>query len=504
MKPRIQTHRGTKSGQVALFLVFIIVGIVTLVLLNVDVWASITGKNRTQNAGDAASIAAARIQGIALNELGRLNIEHVMACLDYDDERIARILGQQMRIMWTRPLEGFEAAQEAAKKNGMEPDDEFAQILADRAEYLAAVANSTDMYKDNPFFWAYVGELNRLAFTPVYAAPDNAEFIDPRLHHMLLDQEFYRAVNGKDWCWFHFNAMSLLTGYNSYSDWGPLPENYTILPDECEINRLNVRMAARDILSLLGDEGGSAAASAQKLVDLLADNGFTSTAGGADITVDLVLTNRYIGAGHRYDAEHNPVNEVWCLYKDRWGPWTEIDPYGEDAFPAAGRVKEEFNVSGCGAAYRVHDPVTNVTLSTTKEIEWIAAAKPFGYLDDEGERETVTRNGMLVMPNSFKRTRLIPTDAIPGGVSGMSSPEWVRHIIGGRDGAGNLQPSHLAVYYDRGPSALHGGCSYCMALKQWEVKTFRQEGILWLKLYSGTCRRPTGHGGRGGGTHHGH
>ena len=504
VKPRIHSRFGPKSGQVALFLVFVVVGIFTLVILNVDVWAAITGKNRTQNAGDAAALAAARVQGIALNELGKLNLEHVVACLNYDDEQIARILGRQMNIMWTRPLEGFRAAQDAAKKNGMKPDREFAAILGDRAAYLAAVAESTDGYRDNPFFWAYVGELNQLSVQEIYAAPDNAEFIDPNLPHMLLDQEFYRAVNGMDWCWFHFNAMSLLTGYNSYADWGALPDNYTILPDECEINKLNVRMAGRDILSLLREEGGSAESAAQKLVDLLAENGFTTTAGGAAITADLIITNRYIGTIQRYDMERNPVHEVWCLYKDRWGAWTEIDPQGEDRFPVVGQVKEEFNVSGCGASYRVHEPVTNITLNTTKEIEWIAAAKPFGFVGEEGDREVVTKYGNLVLPQSFKRARLIPSDAIPGGVFGMSSPEWVRHIIGGRDAAGNLCPSHLAVYYDRGPDALPGNCGYCRALKVWEVRAFREQGVTWLKLYSDTCRRPTGHGGHRGGTHHGH
>lgn len=505
MKSGITARRSAKSGQVALFLVFIVVGIFTLVILNVDVWAAITGKNRTQNAGDAAALAAARVQGNTLNDLGKLNLEHVMACLENDDERIGQIVARQMYMIWTRPLEGFRAAQEAARKNGMQPDDEFAAILADRAAYLSAVADSTDAYRNNPYFWAYVGELNQLSFQGVYAAPDNAEFIDPTLSHMLLDQQFYRAVNGKDWCWFHFNAMSLLTGYSSYADWGPLPENYTILPDECEINKLNVRMAARDILSLVsGDEGGGAETGASKLVDLLAENGFTHTAGGVAVSVDLILTNRYIGVVKRFDAERNPVNEVWCLYKDRWGPWTEIDPRGEEQFPVVGQVKEEFNVSGCGASYRVREAVTNITLNTTKDMEWIAAAKPFGYVGDDGEREVVTKYGMLVVPQSFKRARLIPSDAIPGGVFGMSSPEWVRHILGGRDSSGNLHPSHLAIYYDRGPDALPRNCGYCMALKQWEVAAFRQEGILWLKLYSNTCRRPTGHGGHRGGTHHGH
>ena len=493
----INARRAARSGQVALFLIFIIVGIFTLVVLNVDVWAAITGKNRTQNAGDAAALAASRQQGISLNQLGRLNLEHVVACLDYDYDRIAQILAEQNHIKWMRPLEGFRAAQEAARKNGMKDDDEFAGILKDRALYLENINSVLEPEDRVP--QGYIDELRSLAYAGVCAAPDNAQFINPDLPHVLLDPEFYQAVNGRDWCWFHFNQMALLSGYNSYNDWSPLPD-FSVVPDECEINRLEVRFAAREVLDVMkGGAGGTAESAAQRLVELLAENGYGATALGVPITAELILTNRLIGVNRPF-AEEVP-GQVWCFYKEgKWGSWTEIDPYGEEQFPVIGRVKEEFDVSGCGAAYRVKDSVTNLTLNSTRDMDWIAAAKPFGYVEADGERRPATEYNYFIVPRTFQRSRLIPADAIPGGVFGMSDPEWLHHILPDpRTGE-----SHLTRYYAGGPTRIPLNCRYCAALITWEKKSFREQGVLWLKLYSGTCRRPGGGGHHSGGTHHGH
>ena len=47
-----------RNGQIALFLLFVLVVIVLLTLLNVDTFLSVRAKNRVQNAGDAAALAA--------------------------------------------------------------------------------------------------------------------------------------------------------------------------------------------------------------------------------------------------------------------------------------------------------------------------------------------------------------------------------------------------------------------------------------------------------------
>ena len=64
-----------RNGQIALFLLFVLVVIVLLTLLNVDTFLSVRAKNRVQNAGDAAALAASRKQGSLINEIGRLNVE---------------------------------------------------------------------------------------------------------------------------------------------------------------------------------------------------------------------------------------------------------------------------------------------------------------------------------------------------------------------------------------------------------------------------------------------
>ena len=80
-----------RSGQVALYLIMVIFVIFLLTLMNVDVFMAVRGKTRLQNAGDAAALAAARRQGELLNEIGRLNIDHIIAVLDNKIEDTVRI-----------------------------------------------------------------------------------------------------------------------------------------------------------------------------------------------------------------------------------------------------------------------------------------------------------------------------------------------------------------------------------------------------------------------------
>ena len=59
-----------KPGQVALYLVLVLVAITVLAIMNVGVYLSVATKNRAMNAGDAAALATARRQGELLNEIG--------------------------------------------------------------------------------------------------------------------------------------------------------------------------------------------------------------------------------------------------------------------------------------------------------------------------------------------------------------------------------------------------------------------------------------------------
>ena len=71
------TDRARKSGQIVLVLAFMLLGLLLLALVGVDAFLASHRKNRLQNAGDAAALAAARWQGITLNALGALNLAKI-------------------------------------------------------------------------------------------------------------------------------------------------------------------------------------------------------------------------------------------------------------------------------------------------------------------------------------------------------------------------------------------------------------------------------------------
>ena len=48
-----------RDGQVALYLVMVLVAIAFLVFMNVGAFLAVTARNRTMNAGDAAAVAVA-------------------------------------------------------------------------------------------------------------------------------------------------------------------------------------------------------------------------------------------------------------------------------------------------------------------------------------------------------------------------------------------------------------------------------------------------------------
>ena len=122
-----------RRGQVAIYLLLVLVALFLLALLNVDVFDVVRGKNRVQNGGDAAALAAARKQGRLLNEIGKLNIAHLVAAAQNDARTCEELTMEQRRLALLGPVEALRLANHAAKKNGMEVRDEFAAILREHA-----------------------------------------------------------------------------------------------------------------------------------------------------------------------------------------------------------------------------------------------------------------------------------------------------------------------------------------------------------------------------------
>ena len=461
-----------KNGQVALYLVLVLVAITILVTMNVGVFLSVRTKNRAMNAGDAASLAASRVQGELLNEIGSLNVEHLKAALANDETECQRIEAEQARRCFLGPLDGIDAGNAAARDNGAEPSDEMRDILKQHVIDIRTMYVTTpDMYP-SPWEGAweeYAAALESKIGGALYAGPDNILFMDEAGGHLLLNKAFYDAIAASNWCWFRFNAESLLSDYSGFGDWGPLPT----ADDETRRRR----SANSEVYSLhLVPKTGSA-------VDLLGTNLVCRLTGASpeDLANSFVITNR---------------SETWYFYDADadWRDWWEIDLDCEWQFPVVGLVKPEYDVRGAAAICRVRMKYPTMLESGDDErtAEWVAAAKPFGTVENErGETDVVTSNRLFVT-SAFAATRLVPIDTVGGNDLSTADAEWMRHVR-----------EDLGDYLRNGPRA-DRNCFYCRQLVTWERASFRRQGATWLKYNAKDCIRPTGGGSARGGARHGH
>ena len=475
-----------KRGQVALYLLMALVGIFLIALLNVDAFDFVRGKNRAQNAGDAAALAAARKQGRLLNEIGKLNVAHIVAALDNDIGECERIVMDQRRLALLGPVEALRLANRAAKKNKMAVRDEFADILREhvksiRLVYMGGTNEDGEPYPESyPGAWGeYAAAIEDVIGEGLACGPDNVEFYGAQGGHYLLMKDFYHAIAGENWCWFHWNAEHLLESYNSYHDWSPLPSRSENSMENCEIFNLHVR------------------AWQGALTDLMTTNEIAHMCrlyGGGEIPFEKFEQSYLIRDGE----------QVWFLFDGanrgygagHWGTWFDGlrlagDEDGYD-FPIVGEIKPEYNVRGCAAICRCIQDVEAVAIESHSSVTWSAAAKPFGSVENfDGEVDVATALKSFVIP-CFSHIRLVPLDSVGGEDLSTADYGWVTHI---RD--------HLSPYLENGPGNAQG-CFYCLQLQVWERMAFREKGRRWIKLYADTCIRGTGGSGSRGGTSHGH
>lgn len=462
---------GIRRGQVALYLLVVLVALTLLALLNVDVFTAVRGKMRVENAGDAAALAAAHRQAELLNAIGRLNLEHIGAALSNDVERCREIELEQRRLCLLGPVEALRDANEAALKNGQEVNDRFAEILLRHVEdirniYAGDSGTGSDPYPESyPGAWFdYALAISEVVKNGLAVGPDNIEFYNAAGGHPLLDREFYYAISGKNWCWFKWNLPGLLDTYSGWQSWWPLPSRDEDSFENSEIFSLHLRARSCVITDLI------------KKTDLVKLLECTEE----ELASSHVLTNA----------------QTWFFYQPwAWSEWSEMNPFeGSDDYgpmPIIGEVKPEYYVRGCAAICRCVYDVPAVAVDDTATLTWAAAAKPFGsVIDLEGEVAPVTAWFDFVLP-SFEAVRLVPLDSVGGRNLATADFGWVEHLR-----------EHIPIYLSRGP--LMRDCFYCQQLVTWENPMFRSQGSTWLKYHSSSCRRPVGgHGGHGG-TAHGH
>ena len=475
---RLRPHAtGSRSGQAIAFIMMALVILFFVVLWSADLHRFISAKDRSQNAGDAATLAAARWQASSLNLIGELNLLHVLALAAQDDAAVHLVTSTQARLCYTGPMTAFAASQQAAKLNGIPVNEEFTDFTRERAAIVRmgyAGLFGTGMFafeEPYPGAWTeYASMIDAVADDGVAAGADNAVFYtDFSGSHTLLDPGFYDAVAGHIWCWFHFHEPKLLTSYTSYTWWPDLP----MLPrphySNSEFYSLRLSPAQQPLRRIVREN---------ELRALAAEAGHP-------------LPNNPTNAFDRGD-------QTWYVYSGpEWGRWDGLNP----PFPVKGHVRQEYDYEGADAVARVETPVGRFTPGGPRTIEgvaggngvvWTAAGKPFGYLEPDGRKVVPNAYG-LVIP-AFRDVRLMPIDASTGGASGSFQMAWRRHIS-----------EHLIPYMKRGPSACNPGCWYCRRLITWENADFRKVGAEWLKKYSSNCTVvPGGSGGDHGGSQHAH
>ena len=454
-----------RSGQVALYLVAVLVAIAVLVFMNVDIFLAIRAKNHATNAGDAAALAVAKYQGELLNAVGADNLAHLEAALDNDWRTCEEIMERQRRRIFLEPLEGIRiggAAAEAALSGSETGGGDFTECFTTAGmrkilerhifDVRGVFAADTELYPE-PWQGAWEEYAVRMELAiggDVIAGPENAEFANAYSCVPLLDQDFYNAVAGEQWCWFKWNGEWILER-DSHNMPRPVyaadrrhdnSEIYSLhlqvktLPEELDAEWTNV------IMRLTGCDESRIAAS-------------------------VLLTNG---------------TQRLAFYDSRWNGWRASGFSLDEGFPLVGEVKPEYDVYGCAALCRV----------IRSDYAWTAAAKPFGTeVNLEDERDVVTCLKRLVTP-VFTEVRLVPVDSVGGRDLHTADSDWMTHI---RD--------HLPGYFLNGPSHLNG-CWYCQQLCKWEKASFRERGRRWLRFNSGNCTRPRGGGGEHGGTAHAH
>lgn len=451
-----------RRGQVAVYLVLVLVAITIFALTNVGAFLAVRAKNHAMNEGDAAALASARRQAQLLNRIGQLNLEHVLADLQGDWERGREIVREQRRLCFLGPLDCLRDAQVAAADNGARVSPEMTGLLAEhvsdiRHKYMAY----PELYPEPwPGGWAeYAAELSQIVSEGICAGTDNIDFIDMVECFPLTSKSFYSMIWGRAWCKIVVAGWQDLLGRDSTSMPSPVQRELgaVVNSEICSLH-LEVRslppMSARereDFYELLGLNGLLFPEELGKVADLR----------GAD----------------------DPSRLYFFYADDVWRQWTEMDPRSKYHFPLIGRIRPEFDVMGCTSVYRVIEKVPRLLSETEAEGPWSAAAKPFGLVHTRHGAASVTAEELygFVLP-SFEEARLIPLSAAYVGCQDTSTADktWLHHV---RD--------HVPQYLSNGVRGLPPSCPYCKALIRWEDKDFREEIARWIEANAETCTRST-------------
>ena len=456
-----------RNGQVALYLVMVLLALAVLMMVNVNAFLAVRSKNRMMNAVDEAAIAAAKHQGALLNEIGRMNVEHLAAAVrgePWTDATGADPMLRMRERAFLGPVDGIRAANDAAADWGYS-SGEAPQALSGFRDHISEILNNPDLYPPTDdgvnLRHVYAERLNAALGGNPAVLPSYMEMANPGSAGLFANHGFYDVIAAKAWCWFtigdHAHYLDDDPTQNEPFDIFPVK-----VPENSEVYSLHVTYGG-----WLDDCSGWKDGLDERWTN------FVSQVTG--IPPPFTNENSYVAS----------TTEVWAFYDDLWRQWSTT--YNPDNFPIAGTIKPEYDVAGCVASCMMIGEIPQTAVvagdeDRTHSLLVTAEAKPLGTVEDlDGGTAPVTAYNRFIAPSRpgeqiFTEAQLVLMGSVPRSPGVSMEPGWYDHVK-------KHSPQH--------PSP---GCPYCKLWSEWSNPSTRDAIRRWIQQNSDSCRAGKGEG----------
>ena len=453
-----------KSGQIAIFLMLLIAGLVLMLALNVEVFTAARAKLKLQNAADASAIALTRWQGITLNLIGDLNLAHIKAINDrvpadeFSTNFIAGITALQRHLSAVGPLVGFKVANDLAAENGASRSDRMANATE-------LIAQNTDAI--------YYEMVRKIMANGVYAGIDNAKMPND----LYLNSTFYDAIRSRDYV-----TLCRLGGKNH-----ALPQ----VPDK--VPALD-ELVSSGCFGFIGANqcglNGTSDFLAYELLELA--HKFTLDS----VTPENLWTNREL-------LVSSDPKLSWATYdSDEWknGLPSDLRP-GRFPWLNGMEVRHEHAVMGGSAIIRLEEYVT----TSQKDPRNVGSLKELGEKNISSNtfvNTIVAEAGAKVFANSGGKNVLESSVYPPLILPTFTSVRLVPYQFAANNRSDTADEDHIKAFPRKDSGQLS---QYQKLLDLYHSEAFQKQAAQWYLTHDHSvfCDPPSSGNTAGGGSHHG-
>ncbi len=356
MKPRTN-----QSGQVLIVGIAMILILLLSILLLFDVHNVLRGKFKVETAQQSAALTGAEWQRESLNLIGEINLikacetlldnsvywpDHPAGAPEDPDRlrgRLDLLTEMQTRVSFIGPLIGFAAAQQSAKANGLNPQDNltnYTWLLENDWRYREAFGGAADVIRNYRWRAPYTQMIRdigargiaiypnaRLSSNPVV---EPAELASEDLYINILEHaaEIQAGIPVRDQLSWHDKTYQFVRKWRQSdfaNKWWNIDYSMARFPEESEIFTLGVE--------------------------------FNSTAG--NFTEYRHELQQFVPSQKVYGQDTLPPGMGWCRYDDFWYPEyyrARYTGYDDDHFNAwfggtmlREPVKQQYRYEGAAA-----------------------------------------------------------------------------------------------------------------------------------------------------------